>query len=776
MGDYHTVAQAFKVYRDQRGEEVPVFVFRDRQGGRQVFTYGRLHRLGGRCAALFRSKGIRKGSRVMLCLDNSPERLVCELGLLYAGAVCINGLCQIPGGSDLLHLLRHSRADVILLDPDVTNTPWTPLRESVTRAVDGTVTSDKLPDLKRVEFVQRRSGRDFVSMVERSSDWFMEDGVQMTDDCFVFTTSGTSGLPKMAVHTHENFVPVMKSWARNVSTSGSSTRHVRYQDTHLGTSGGNITVTLMLDETRVLWDVRAGVPEDRAAFVTRCIREEKCTKAALLSADVLKIEHRVKLGAATTTKPVLNNHYNDEDGVKLGEATITKPILNHNDDEVKLEAATTTKPVLNHNDDEVKLEAATTTKPVLSHNDDEVNLEAATTTKPVLNNHQNDEDGVKLGEATITKPILNNNDDEVKLEAATTTKPVLNNHQNDEDGVKLGEATITKPILNHNDDEVKLEAATTTKPVLNNHQNDEDGVKLGEATITKPILNHNDDGVKLGEATTIKPVLNNHHNKNEEDLASSWREIPLDQISIGGQPVTRRVVDAALDLAQTVLVYYGATELGVISMTLTSEKGRYEDYNVGRPVPGVSVKVIDEQMKEEVSVGQIGQVLIRHPLPFTQYLRDPDDPTAPRRADAFTPDGFYLTGDRGKINPDDSLTIFGRIGDSIIMRGNKVYYPHAIESSIKACAGIDDVVVVGVPDPEVIEEFCACVVLEEGANLNEVEAEVEKKFTGPDVTSFSLRPRYYLKFESLPLLYTGRHNRRQVKEMARKRLMLKFFQ
>lgn len=561
-GNYNTVGEALQFYKDRCGEDTPFYVFRDKDGGRQVFTFKTLHRLAGRCAALFKSKGIKKGSKVVVCLVNSPERLVCEFGLLYAGAVVINGVCQIPDGSDLFHGLRHSQASVILLDPDVIHTPWTLLQKVAQRADDGTVTSEKLLDLKRVEFVRRRPGKDFLTQLESSSEWFMEEGVQSSDDCFAFTTSGTTGLPKMAVHPHGTFVTAMQQYPPN---AGTPERHVRYQETPMGTSGGNVTCTLMLNETRVLCDVRAGKPEDKAAFITRCIREENCTKAVLVCADIITINQRVKLGR--------------------------------------------------------------------------------------------------------------------------------------------------------------------------------------------------------GAAGEAEPA-DNHHN----GLALSW-DTKLSQISIGGQPVTRTAVDAALDLAGSVLVYYGTSELGLISATLTTEKGRYEDYCVGRLVPGVRVKVIDDDTEKEVSVGKIGQILINHPFPFTEYLHDPSDSTAPRKADTITHDGFYRTGDRGKVGADSALTVFGRMGDSVIMKNTVAFYPHAIEANLLACAGIRDVIIVGVPDPELIEEFCACVVLEEGVSLKAVEVEVEKTFAGPDVPYTCHRPRYYLKFESLPRLYTGRHDRRQIKEIARKQLM-----
>ncbi|XP_076455687.1 3-[(3aS,4S,7aS)-7a-methyl-1,5-dioxo-octahydro-1H-inden-4-yl]propanoyl:CoA ligase-like [Babylonia areolata] len=555
QSDYNTVPEAVSFYRERCGEDAPFFVFRDRLGGRDVFTLGRLHRLAGTCAALLQHRGIGKGSVVMVCLDNSPERLVCELGVLYAGAVCVNGLCHMTDGSDLLHCLRHSKASAILLDPDVTSGPWAPLRRVVKRADDGTVTSEKLPYLKHVEFVKRHPGKVFLGQLETYPGWVMESEVGREDGCFVFTTSGTTGLPKLVLKTHGDFVTALEQWTRGVPPSPSR-RAARYQDTHLGTSGGNVTVALMLNETRVLCDVRAGLPQDRALFVASCLGEEKCTKATLSPADVLNIRQR-----------------------------------------------------------------------------------------------------------------------------------------------------YTQPSDNHH----------------------------------------------------LKPM--------------PWLS-PLEVVSLGGQPVTSRAVEAALGMARAVMVYYGCTELGLVSVGIVTEGGSFRDYNVGHPLPGVQVKVVDEKTGTPVAAGEIGQVLLKHPGALKDYLHDSTDPSAPQAPD-FTADGFYPTGDRGKVNSNNTLTIFGRIGESVILRGSRVCYPHALEAALSTCPGVADVIVVGVPDPLVFEEFCACVVLQEGVSLKDVEKEVEKKVAGPGQTLCPLAPRHYVQFEALPQLYTGRPHRRQIKEIAKRRLKIK---
>nr|KAG5711803.1 hypothetical protein BaRGS_023567 [Batillaria attramentaria] len=289
---FNSLGHALKHWALRYGDKL-AFIFRGRQGERRVLTYDHWYRLSGKWAAILKADGRGRGSYVMDTLPNSPERLVCETATLMAGAASVNGVCQLADGSDLLRSLRQSRADAIIVDPDVTSSPWGPLQKHVRLGSDGTVTSDDLPDLKKVYFVRRRKqggDEDFLSRLETSQAWFEADDVTRDDVCTVFTTSGTTGFSKLVVHTHGNLLALSELLGKRDDDA-----RIDFNMAPLGWIGGHVWLNLALKYTRVLCDVRAGgLPDDVAEFITNVVHEEKCTSANIPPALALEIMERLK--------------------------------------------------------------------------------------------------------------------------------------------------------------------------------------------------------------------------------------------------------------------------------------------------------------------------------------------------------------------------------------------------------------------------------------------------------------------------------------------------
>jgi malonyl-CoA/methylmalonyl-CoA synthetase len=136
---------------------------------------------------------------------------------------------------------------------------------------------------------------------------------------------------------------------------------------------------------------------------------------------------------------------------------------------------------------------------------------------------------------------------------------------------------------------------------------------------------------------------------------------------------------------------------------------------VGKPLPGVSVRVVDDNLKP-LSPGEIGAVQVRGPNVFSGYWRMPE-----KTREEFTPDGWFRTGDVGQWGgdgvPDGYLSIVGRSKDLIISGGYNVY-PKEIELVIDAMPGVDESAVIGVPHPDFGEAVVAVVVPRQGAALD----------------------------------------------------------
>jgi malonyl-CoA/methylmalonyl-CoA synthetase len=157
---------------------------------------------------------------------------------------------------------------------------------------------------------------------------------------------------------------------------------------------------------------------------------------------------------------------------------------------------------------------------------------------------------------------------------------------------------------------------------------------------------------------------------------------------------------------QTLLERYGMTETGMnLSNPLAGER---RAGSVGLPLPGVEARVVNPETGSPLPDGEVGEVQIRGPNVFKGYWRQPELTAA-----AFTPDGWFRTGDLGLREPDGYFTLKGRARDLIISGGLNVYPPEvervlAEHPVVAACA------VVGCPDPEWGERVTAVVVLKPG--------------------------------------------------------------
>nr|KAG5687459.1 hypothetical protein BaRGS_030464 [Batillaria attramentaria] len=237
----------------------------------------------------------------------------------------------------------------------------------------------------------------------------------------------------------------------------------------------------------------------------------------------------------------------------------------------------------------------------------------------------------------------------------------------------------------------------------------------------------------------------------------------LDQLILTGQVVTPDLVLQGQQLCHEILVVYGSTEMGLMTAKLVTDCDKYQDFDVGGPLPGAQVKVCDEN-GEEVPQGTKGEIYAKMPNMFSGYYNSPEE-----TASAMTEDGFLRTGDVGLMLEDGNFCVEGGSQD-IIMKGIYNIYPAWLEARIQRCPGVQDVLVVAVPDPIFQKEICACFVASDPAvSEDDVRAFVEKDIMEEDELKTS-RPRYYLKFQSFPTTFTGKALRMTVREDAARRI------
>ena len=134
--------------------------------------------------------------------------------------------------------------------------------------------------------------------------------------------------------------------------------------------------------------------------------------------------------------------------------------------------------------------------------------------------------------------------------------------------------------------------------------------------------------------------------------------------------------------------------------------------SVGRLLPGASAKIIDED-GGDLGDQKPGEICFAGPMVFKQYHNDPDATAA-----AFTPDGFFKTGDLGYLDKDGYLHVTGRKKDLIIVAGEKVP-PREIEEVLSRHPSVADAAVVGKPDSSRGETVAAFVVRVAGESCDD---------------------------------------------------------
>ncbi len=162
-----------------------------------------------------------------------------------------------------------------------------------------------------------------------------------------------------------------------------------------------------------------------------------------------------------------------------------------------------------------------------------------------------------------------------------------------------------------------------------------------------------------------------------------------------------------------ILERYGMTETGM--NTSNPYDGARIAGTVGFPLPGIEIRVSDPESGTVLPAETIGMIEVKGPNVFIGYWRMPEKTKAEFRAD-----GFFITGDLGKIDAKGYVHIVGRGKDLIISGGFNVY-PKEVESEIDALPGVIECAVIGVPHADFGEGVTAVVVKDKAAKLTEAE-------------------------------------------------------
>ena len=184
----------------------------------------------------------------------------------------------------------------------------------------------------------------------------------------------------------------------------------------------------------------------------------------------------------------------------------------------------------------------------------------------------------------------------------------------------------------------------------------------------------------------------------------------LEVAGVGAAPVPLHLLEVWAERGQVLSQSFGMTEAFSVSFT-PPEKAREQIGSAGHPLMHVSVQIGDDQGRE-LARGDIGEIQVRGPGVTPGYWHDPEATAA-----AFTKNGWFRTGDAGRMASDGTIYVVDRIKDMFISGGENVY-PAEIEDVV---ASLDDVglcAVIGVPDERWGEVGLALVVPRPGRTVD----------------------------------------------------------
>ena len=187
-----------------------------------------------------------------------------------------------------------------------------------------------------------------------------------------------------------------------------------------------------------------------------------------------------------------------------------------------------------------------------------------------------------------------------------------------------------------------------------------------------------------------------------------------------------------------ILERYGMTETNM--NTSNPYDGDRRAGTVGKPLPGIDIKITDPDTGETLADGNIGQIEVRGPNVFKGYWKMPE-----KTREELRDNGFFITGDLGRIDEFGYLQIVGRNKDLIISGGYNIY-PKEIELVLDGLPGVLESAVIGAPHSDFGESVIGLLVAEgdQSLDLNTIEETLSQS-----LARFK-QPRKLFVIESLP--------------------------
>jgi fatty-acyl-CoA synthase len=226
-------------------------------------------------------------------------------------------------------------------------------------------------------------------------------------------------------------------------------------------------------------------------------------------------------------------------------------------------------------------------------------------------------------------------------------------------------------------------------------------------------------------------------------------------------PLMRQVMETLG--AREITIGYGQTEASpIITQTSVDDPIEVRVGTVGRPIPGVEVRLVDQISRQEIAAGETGELCARGQGVMAGYYNNPE--ATARVIDA---EGWLYTGDLARKQDDGNYRIVGRCKD-LIIRGGENVYPPEIEEFLDHHPAICEVAVVGLPDAKYGEVISAWVVARAGMGLTPDDV---RNYCRGQIAHYKI-PHYVQIVEDLPRTVTGKVRKNVIREWGIKQFGL----
>ncbi len=201
---------------------------------------------------------------------------------------------------------------------------------------------------------------------------------------------------------------------------------------------------------------------------------------------------------------------------------------------------------------------------------------------------------------------------------------------------------------------------------------------------------------------------------------------------------------------------YGLTETNAVGAYNGLDDYQRKPAANGLPVPAVTDIKVVRRDGVDAAVGEEGEVWIRSPVLFREYLNQPEATAA-----VLTADRWFKTGDLGFMDEEGLLTLVGRIKE-MLLRGGENVACLEVEGALADHEDILEAAVIGIPDERLGERVGAAIVVREGVDLKD---EQIGAFLEPRLATFKRPERYWRLAGALPRSGTGKLDRIALKKM-----------